>query len=50
MGAIFGGISALSAGLFQVVVLAAIVAAGAITAMVTVLFLAPLRVRPLPAG
>lgn len=50
MGAIFGGISSLSAGLFQVVVLAAIMAAGAITAMVTVLFLAPLRVRPLPAG
>lgn len=50
VGAIFGGISPLSAGLFQIVVLASIMAAGAITAVVIVLFLAPLRARPLPVG
>lgn len=50
VGAIFGGISPLSAGVFQVVVLASIMAAGAITAVVIVLFLAPLRVKPVPAA
>ncbi|MFS0717312.1 ABC transporter permease [Arthrobacter sp. 1P04PC] len=50
VGAIFGGISPLSAGLFQIVVLAAIMAAGTITAVVIVVFLAPLPVRPLPVG
>jgi len=48
VGAIFGGISPLAAGLFQIVVLASIMAAGSITAVVTILFLAPLRMRPLP--
>ena len=48
VGAIFGGISPLAAGMFQIVVLASIMAAGSITAVVTILFLAPLRTRPLP--
>jgi putative ABC transport system permease protein len=48
VGAIFGGISPLAAGLFQIVVLASIMAAGSITAVVIILFLAPVRTRPLP--
>ncbi|MET0955609.1 MAG: ABC transporter permease [Cryobacterium sp.] len=46
VGAIFGGISPLEAGRFQVVVLASIMAAGAITAVVVVRTLAPIRMRP----
>jgi putative ABC transport system permease protein len=46
VGAIFGGISPLEAGRFQVVVLASIMAAGAITAAVVVRTLAPVRMRP----
>lgn len=46
VGAIFGGVSPLEAGRFQVVVLAAIMAAGAITAVIVTAWLAPVRVRP----
>jgi putative ABC transport system permease protein len=46
VGAIFGGVSPLEAGRFQVVVLAAIMAAGSITAVVVAAWLAPVRVRP----
>ena len=48
VGAIFGGISPLEAGRFQIVVLASIMAAGALTAVVLVRGLAPVRVRPDP--
>lgn len=47
VGAIFGGISPLEAGRFQIVVLAAVLAAGAITAVVTANWLAPVRQKPL---
>lgn len=40
VGAIFGGISPLEAGRFQVIVLAAIMAAGSITAVMTIAALA----------
>lgn len=46
VGAIFGGISPLEAGRFQIVVLAAIMCAGAITAVIMAAWLAPVRVRP----
>ena len=46
VGAIFGGISPLEAGRFQIIVLAAIMAAGSITAVMTIAALAPVRVRP----
>ncbi|MEV0945365.1 ABC transporter permease [Rhodococcus sp. NPDC049939] len=46
VGAIFGGVSPLEAGRFQIVVLAAIMAAGSITAIVVVSGLAPVRTRP----
>ena len=46
VGAIFGGASPLEAGRFQVVVLAAIMAAGAITAVALVRSLAAVKVRP----
>lgn len=50
VGAIFGGISPLEAGRFQIVVLASIMAAGAITAVVVVRALAPVRLRPAALG
>jgi putative ABC transport system permease protein len=46
VGAIFGGVSPLEAGRFQIVVLASIMAAGSITAAVVVGVLAPVRTRP----
>ncbi|MBB5632575.1 putative ABC transport system permease protein [Cryobacterium mesophilum] len=46
VGAIFGGVSPLEAGRFQVVVLASIMAAGAITAVVVTAWLAPVRMKP----
>lgn len=46
VGAIFGGVSPLEAGRFQIVVLAAIMAAGAITAVMVVTWMSPLRMRP----
>ncbi|WP_431278770.1 ABC transporter permease [Leifsonia poae] len=46
VGAIFGGVSPLEAGRFQVVVLAGIMAAGAITAVIVAAWLAPVRQRP----
>lgn len=48
VGAIFGGLSPLEAGRFQIVVLASIMAAGSITAVVLIGVLAPVRMRPLP--
>ncbi|MCU1445325.1 ABC transporter permease [Cryobacterium sp.] len=50
VGAIFGGSSPLEAGRFQVVVLASIMAAGAVTAVVLVRALAPVRMRPAALG
>ncbi|TAM70559.1 MAG: ABC transporter permease [Microbacteriaceae bacterium] len=47
VGAIFGGVSPLEAGRFQIVVLAAIMAAGSITAVIVVSWLAPVQVKPL---
>jgi putative ABC transport system permease protein len=46
VGAIFGGVSPLEAGRFQIVVLAAIMAAGSITAVVVVNWIAPVQRRP----
>jgi len=46
VGAIFGGVSPLEAGRFQIVVLAAIMAAGSITAVVIIIGLAAVRHRP----
>lgn len=46
VGAIFGGVSPLEAGRFQVVVLASIMAAGAITAVVVTAWLAPVKMKP----
>ncbi|WP_082579703.1 ABC transporter permease [Arthrobacter sp. Soil736] len=46
VGAIFGGLSPLEAGRFQIMVLASIMAAGSVTAMLLISLLAPVRVRP----
>jgi putative ABC transport system permease protein len=46
VGAIFGGVSPLEAGRFQIVVLASIMAAGAITAVLVIRGLAAVRVKP----
>jgi putative ABC transport system permease protein len=46
VGAIFGGISPIEAGRFQLVVLAAILAAGSITAALVVSWMGPVRVKP----
>ncbi len=48
VGAIFGGVSPLEAGRFQIVVLASVMAAGSITATLLARFLAPVAVRPEP--
>jgi putative ABC transport system permease protein len=48
VGAIFGGISPLEAGRFQVVVLAGIMAAGAVTAVSVIAARASVRMRPAP--
>lgn len=48
VGAIFGGISPLDAGRFQIVVLAAIMAAGAVTSVILVTWLGPVRTKPVP--
>ncbi|MFZ7087928.1 ABC transporter permease [Curtobacterium sp. RRHDQ10] len=48
VGAVFGGVSPLEAGRFQIVVLAAIIGAGAVVAVVLTRWLGPVRVRPLP--
>jgi putative ABC transport system permease protein len=48
VGAVFGGVSPLEAGRFQIVVLAAIIGCGAIVAVVLTAWLAPVRVRPVP--
>ncbi|MBS1698163.1 MAG: ABC transporter permease [Actinobacteria bacterium] len=49
VGAIFGGLSPLEAGRFQIVVLAAIMAAGAITAVLIATWLGPVRTKPVVA-
>jgi putative ABC transport system permease protein len=46
VGAVFGGVSPLEAGRFQIVVLAAIIGCGAVVAVVVTAWLAPVRVRP----
>ncbi len=46
VGAIFGGVSPLEAGRFQIVVLAAIMAAGSLTAVLLARWLQPIRSRP----
>ncbi|WP_022904836.1 ABC transporter permease [Curtobacterium sp. B8] len=46
VGAVFGGVSPIEAGRFQVVVLAAIIAAGALVAVTLTHLLAPVRTRP----
>jgi putative ABC transport system permease protein len=46
VGAIFGGVSPLAAGQFQIIVLASIMAAGSITAVIIIWVLAPIRIRP----
>lgn len=50
VGAIFGGVSPLEAGRFQIVVLASIMAAGSITAVVVIRILGPVKVKPVPLG
>ena len=50
VGAIFGGISPVEAGRFQIVVLAAIIAAGALVATSLTHMLGPVRTRPVPAA
>lgn len=46
VGAVFGGVSPLEAGRFQIVVLAAIIGCGAVVAVALTAWLAPVRVRP----
>lgn len=46
VGAVFGGVSPLEAGRFQIVVLASIIGCGAVVAIVLTRWLAPVRVRP----
>lgn len=50
VGAIFGGVSPLEAGRFQIVVLAAIMAAGALTAVLIVLWRGAVTVKPARLG
>jgi putative ABC transport system permease protein len=46
VGATFGGVSPLEAGRFQIVVLASLMAAGAITAVIMAVWMASVRVQP----
>lgn len=48
VGAVFGGASPVEAGQFQIVVLASIMAAGALTSVILVHLLAPVSVKPVP--
>lgn len=48
VGAIFGGLSPLEAGRFQIIVLGAILAAGAVCSIVVAHLMAPVRTKPLP--
>lgn len=48
VGAIFGGISPLEAGRFQIIVLAGIMAGGSITASLVASWLGPVRTKPVP--
>ena len=47
VGAIFGGLSPLEAGRFQIIVLASILAAGAVCSIVIAHVMSPVRVKPL---
>jgi putative ABC transport system permease protein len=46
VGAVFGGVSPLEAGRFQIVVLAAIMATGSVTAVLLTRWLGPVQTRP----
>lgn len=46
VGAIFGGLSPIEAGRFQIIVLAAILAAGAVTSVVIAYVMSPVRTKP----
>jgi len=48
VGAIFGGISPIEAGRFQIVVLAVIMAAGALTSVLVATWLGAVRTKPVP--
>lgn len=48
VGAIFGGLSPLEAGQFQIVVLATIMAAGPLTAVLVALWMGATRTKPVP--
>ncbi|MGO4681732.1 ABC transporter permease [Microbacterium sp. 2MCAF23] len=50
VGAIFGGLSPLEAGRFQIIVLAAIMAAGSVTAVLVATWLGPVRTKPVVAA
>lgn len=50
VGAIFGGVSPMEAGRFQIVVLAGALAAGAITSVGITMLLGDIRTRPVPAA
>lgn len=50
VGAIFGGVSPLEAGRFQIVVLSGVMAAGSIAAVLLAHWLAPATTRPEPLG
>lgn len=48
VGAIFGGLSPMEAGRFQIIVLASILAAGSLTSVIIAHVMSPVTVRPLP--
>lgn len=50
VGAIFGGISPVEAGRFQIVVLAAIMAAGSVTAVLVATWMGDIRTKPVAPG
>ncbi|MGB3303414.1 ABC transporter permease [Gordonia sp. (in: high G+C Gram-positive bacteria)] len=50
VGAIFGGLSPVEAGRFQIIVLASILAAGAMASVATAYAMSPVKTKPLPAG
>lgn len=50
VGAIFGGLSPLEAGRFQIIVLGAILAAGAVCSIVTAHLMSPVQTKPMPMG
>ncbi|EGD56521.1 ABC transporter permease [Gordonia neofelifaecis] len=50
VGAIFGGLSPIEAGRFQIIVLASILAAGAVTSVVIAHVMSPVRTKPVPVS